>query len=166
MIRFIALRLLRLVAVLLFASVLVFSAVYFAPGSPLSALAGGRALTQEQAAQLQQEYHLNDPLWTRYWSWLSGVLHGDFGTSLISKESVSSLISERIDTTALLVAIRVTADHRRRDLPRRAGSAARWRGRLGRDQLHRRDRRDPSIRRGCGAGDALRRQPHLVPGLR
>jgi peptide/nickel transport system permease protein len=104
MIRFVAGRLARLVAVLLFASVLVFSAVYIAPGSPINALAGGRALTAQQVAQLQHEYHLDDPLWSRYWSWLSGVLQGDFGVSLISGESVSSLIGERLATTVLLVA--------------------------------------------------------------
>ncbi len=103
MIRFVAGRLARLVAVLFLASVLVFSAVYLAPGSPISALAGGRALTPQQVDQLQQQYHLDDPIWSRYWSWLSGVLHGDFGVSLINQESVSSLIGDRIATTALLV---------------------------------------------------------------
>jgi peptide/nickel transport system permease protein len=102
-IRFIAWRLVRLFAVLLFASMLVFAAVYLAPGSPISALSGGRALTADQIAQLTQQYHLDDPIWERYWHWLSGVLHGDFGVSLINQESVSSLISTRAGTTALLV---------------------------------------------------------------
>jgi peptide/nickel transport system permease protein len=102
-IRFIAWRLVRLFAVLLFASMLVFAAVYLAPGSPISALSGGRALTADQIAQLTQQYHLDDPVWVRYWHWLSGVLHGDFGVSLINQESVSSLISTRAGTTALLV---------------------------------------------------------------
>jgi peptide/nickel transport system permease protein len=102
-IRFLAWRLVRLFTVLLFASVLVFAAVYVAPGSPISALSGGRALTPDQIAALTQQYHLNDPIWTRYWQWLSGVLHGDFGVSLINQEGVSSLIAGRAGTTALLV---------------------------------------------------------------
>lgn len=82
---------------------LVFAAVYLAPGSPISALSGGRALTADQLAELTAQYHLDDPVWVRYWNWLGGVLHGDFGSSLINQESVSSLIGERAGTTALLV---------------------------------------------------------------
>lgn len=103
MIRFVAWRLARLLAVLLLASMLVFAAVYLAPGSPISALSGGRALTADQLAELTAQYHLDDPVWVRYWNWLGGVLHGDFGSSLINQESVSSLIGERAGTTALLV---------------------------------------------------------------
>jgi peptide/nickel transport system permease protein len=40
----------------------------------------------------------------RYWNWLSGAVHGDFGTSLVYKTSVGSLIAPRIGTTVLLVA--------------------------------------------------------------
>lgn len=103
MIRFLLGRLGRLAAILLFASMIVFSAVYLAPGSPISVLSGGRALTPEQVQQLTEQYHLNDPLLTRYWAWLSGVLHGDFGQSLVSREPVSTLILARSGTTLLLV---------------------------------------------------------------
>jgi peptide/nickel transport system permease protein len=103
MIRFLLGRLARLVTILLFASVLVFSAAYLAPGSPISALSGGRSLTPEQVQQLTEQYHLDDPLATRYWAWLSSVLTGDFGQSLVSREQVSTLIADRAGTTALLV---------------------------------------------------------------
>jgi peptide/nickel transport system permease protein len=102
-IRFLLGRLGRLVAILAFASMLVFGAVYLAPGSPISVLSGGRTLTPEQVAQLTEQYHLDDPLWTRYWAWLSGVLQGDLGQSLVSKEPVSALIADRAGTTLLLV---------------------------------------------------------------
>ena len=46
---------------------------------------------------------LDRPLLVRYWDWLSGAVHGDFGTSLVYKTSVGSLISPRIGTTLLLV---------------------------------------------------------------
>lgn len=104
MTRYIAGRLARLVAILLFASILVFSAVYLAPGSPIAELSGGRPLSPEQVATLTAQYHLDDPMLSRYWSWLSGVLHGDFGRSLLSRESVASLVTDRVGTTLLLVA--------------------------------------------------------------
>jgi peptide/nickel transport system permease protein len=81
----------------------VFGAVYLAPGSPISVLAGGRSLTPEQVQQLTEQYHLDDPLWSRYWAWLSGVLTGDFGQSIVSREPVSTLIADRAGTTLLLV---------------------------------------------------------------
>jgi len=102
-IRFVLSRLGRLAAILFFASVLVFSAVYVAPGSPIGVLSGGRTLTPEQVQQLTEQYNLDDPLPVRYWAWLSGVLRGDLGSSLISRESVSTLIADRAGTTLLLV---------------------------------------------------------------
>jgi peptide/nickel transport system permease protein len=103
-IRFIASRIARLFGVLLFASILVFAALYLAPGSPLGVLSGGRSLTPEQIAELNAQYHLDDPILVRYLDWLGGVLHGDFGASLISREPVSTLIAGRLGTTLLLVA--------------------------------------------------------------
>jgi peptide/nickel transport system permease protein len=104
MIRFVCARIARLLGVLLFASLLVYSALYLAPGSPLAVLSGGRSLTPAQVAQLSAQYHLNDSFLVGYWAWLSGILHGNFGESVISKESVSTLIAARADTTLLLVA--------------------------------------------------------------
>jgi peptide/nickel transport system permease protein len=104
MIRFIAWRSARLLGVLLVASILVFAALYLAPGTPLSVLSGGRSLTPDQVAALSAQYHLNDPMPVRYIVWLGGVLHGDFGQSLITREPVSTLIASRVGSTLLLVA--------------------------------------------------------------
>ena len=103
MTRFVLGRITRMLAVLLFASILVFSTIYLTPGTPLSVLSGGRTLTPDQVAALTAQYHLDDPLYLRYWNWLIAVLHGDLGASLISRESVGSLIADRIGTTILLV---------------------------------------------------------------
>ena len=103
MIRFVVGRLLRLATILLFASMLVFGAVYLAPGSPIAVLAGGRSLTPEQVQRLTEQYHLNEPLLSRYWSWLSGVLTGNFGESIVSRQQVSTLLADRAVTTVLLV---------------------------------------------------------------
>lgn len=103
MIRFVLGRLARLATILLCASIAVFAAVYLAPGSPISVLSGGRTLTPEQVQRITEQYHLDDPLWSRYWAWLSAAVTGDFGTSLVSRESVSTLLVERAGTTVLLV---------------------------------------------------------------
>jgi peptide/nickel transport system permease protein len=103
MVMFLARRLGGLVLTLLVSSFVVFSAVYLAPGSPIGFLTGGRSLSPETIQSIEEQYHLNDPFLTRYWDWLTGVLHGDFGKSIIFRQDVGPLISARVETTLLLV---------------------------------------------------------------
>jgi peptide/nickel transport system permease protein len=101
--RFLARRLAMLVGSLLVASFVIFGALYLAPGSALAALSGGRALPPDSVAVLNQRYHLNDPFLLQYWYWLDGVVHGNLGISITLRENVSTLIGNRIWTTAGLV---------------------------------------------------------------
>jgi peptide/nickel transport system permease protein len=101
--RFLARRLAMLLATLLVASFVIFTAVYLAPGSPIAALSGGRALPPGSAHVLEQRYHLNEPFLAQYWYWLVNALHGNLGISITLRENVSTLIASRIWTTAGLV---------------------------------------------------------------
>jgi peptide/nickel transport system permease protein len=102
MIRFIGRRLLWLAVTLLVASFVIFGALYLAPGDPATLLAGGHA-TPALIAQIQREYHLNEPLLPRYWQWLTGVLSGNLGESFTYREPVASLLASRVGNTLLLV---------------------------------------------------------------
>ena len=102
-VRFLVRRLAMLVGSLLVASFVIFGALYLAPGSALAALSGGRALPPSSVAILDQRYHLNEPFLAQYWYWLDGVLHGNLGISITLRENVSTLIGNRIWTTAGLV---------------------------------------------------------------
>lgn len=97
-------RLAGAVVTLALTSFLVFGAVYLAPGSPIAFLVGRHSMTPEQIAEIRAQYGLDEPLLTRYWHWLTGVLHGDFGQSILFDQSVTSLIGPRIGTTVLLIA--------------------------------------------------------------
>jgi peptide/nickel transport system permease protein len=101
--RFLARRLAMLAGSLLVASFVIFGALYLAPGSALAALSGGRALPPASVAVLNQRYHLNDPFLLQYWYWLDGVVHGNLGISITLRENVSTLIGNRVWTTAGLV---------------------------------------------------------------
>jgi len=105
MTRFIGGRILGLIVTLLIASVVVFGALYAAPGSPLTFLTHGRTMTAAAKAQLAAEYHLNDPIPLQYLRWLGGAVHGDFGTSIIYHVPVSQMVAGRSGTTVLLVAM-------------------------------------------------------------
>jgi peptide/nickel transport system permease protein len=103
MLRFTLRRILRAIVTLLVSSFLIFGALYISPGSPLGFLTGGRTLSPAALASLKAQYHLNDPFFQRYFTWLGDVLHGNFGQSIIFRQDVVSLISPRLTSTILLV---------------------------------------------------------------
>lgn len=103
MISFIARRFAGLILTLLLASLIIYGALYLAPGSPESFLAGGKPLSPHDLAVLKQQYHLNDSFPVAYIRWLGGVVHGDLGDSVVSHSSVTSLLKPRFETTAFLV---------------------------------------------------------------
>lgn len=98
-------RLVTLVVTLLAASFLIYGAVYAAPGDPIAFLTGGRKVDPVTLAALRSQYHLDDPFLTRYWAWLSAVVHGDLGTSVISGAPVGSLLGEPTRVTGWLVGL-------------------------------------------------------------
>lgn len=59
--------------------------------------------TQVQMEQLRAEFGLDKPFYLQYFKWLERVLlHGDLGTSLISRAPVSFLLGSRIWNSVLL----------------------------------------------------------------
>jgi peptide/nickel transport system permease protein len=99
------LRRIALVApTLFFVSVLIFGLQQLLPGDPAQALAGEE---QDPAVIqfLRQKYHLDQPLPVRYWIWVKGVAHGDFGESIRIKRPVADLIREKLPVTGELAAL-------------------------------------------------------------
>lgn len=81
-------------------SVLVFLAFNLIPGDPATRILGTEA-TENQLAMLRQEMGLNDPLYVRYFRWVTGFIQGDLGTSY-TYGSVSALIIDKIPITIWL----------------------------------------------------------------
>ncbi|MAS06699.1 MAG: ABC transporter permease [Ahrensia sp.] len=88
---------------LLVVSILIFFAVELLPGDIAEAVLGQGA-TQETVAAMREQMGLNQPAPVRYIQWLTGAVQGDFGTSLISGERVSSAIGPRFMNTLFLAA--------------------------------------------------------------
>ncbi|MFB6672102.1 ABC transporter permease [Streptomyces sp. NPDC056390] len=91
------------VATLLVSSFTIFLALGLSPGDAATRLAGSRADAATIAA-VRHRYGLDRPLWERYTDWLTGALHGDFGTSLTHHQSVGSLVAPRLEQTLQLLA--------------------------------------------------------------
>lgn len=88
----------------LISSFVIFGSLTLAPGDPIKFLTAGRTLDPQSLALLRAEYHLDRPFLDRYWLWLSEVVHGNLGYSIVFHEPVSQLIVPRIATTALFIA--------------------------------------------------------------
>ncbi|RVX41391.1 peptide/nickel transport system permease protein [Nonomuraea polychroma] len=99
---------------LIAASVVIFLCTAALPGDAADALGGGRA-TPEELARLRAEQGLDRPLHIRYLDWLSGVLTGEPGASLITGRPVAELVAQRAGVTvalagaALAVSVPLTA---------------------------------------------------------
>lgn len=101
--RFVVSRLIGMAVTLLIASFVIFGSLYLAPGSPLTFLTNGRSMTPEALAELQAQYHLDEPFFEQYWRWLSGAAHGDFGKSILVHQNVSTLLGPLAVNTVFLV---------------------------------------------------------------
>jgi peptide/nickel transport system permease protein len=101
---FIIRRLLLGILVLIMVSVLVFLATQALPGDPARAILG-RSATPASLAALRRQLHLDQPVLTQYWTWLTGLLHGNLGTSLAAQEPVTKLLGPKLVNSAVLVTI-------------------------------------------------------------
>ena len=103
--RYLATRLLGAIPTLLGVSVLTFLFIRLIPGDAIAARLGtSTALTPEQLASLRAYFGLDQPLYQQYWTWLSSLLHGDFGYSIRTGRPVLVEITERLPATLELAA--------------------------------------------------------------
>lgn len=93
-------RLLDLIVVLLGVSVLVFAMVRFIPGDAVAIMLGANIdITPERVEALRRQIGLDLPAYEQYWNWLTGVLQGDFGTSIWTGTPVLQEITARLPAT-------------------------------------------------------------------
>jgi len=88
-------RLVSLILSLIAASIVIFLVLEVVPGDPAQFMLGLNA-TPEATAALRTALGLDGPLLERYFTWVLGLLRGDFGISYTYKVPVSGLIADRI----------------------------------------------------------------------
>ena len=94
-------RLLLGMLTLFIISVVIFGATELLPGDLARELLGQSA-TEETLAALREQLGLNESAPVRYWNWLTGVLHGDFGMSMATNKPISELVGTRLGNTLFL----------------------------------------------------------------
>ena len=102
---FIGKRLAFAALLLLVVTLLVYSLLALSGVSPISRIVGGSSPSQDQLEVLRAKYHLDDPFIVQYGYWLIDAMQFDFGRSIGSNQTVSSMIAERLPTTLGLAGI-------------------------------------------------------------
>jgi peptide/nickel transport system substrate-binding protein len=87
-----------LFATLLVATAVVFVVVQVVPGDPVRYMMGLQAAPDTVAA-MRHELGLDATPWHRYWTWISGLPHGDFGQSYTYRIPVGTLVAERLQVS-------------------------------------------------------------------
>jgi peptide/nickel transport system permease protein len=85
------------------ASVLIFIGTEILPGDLASAILQNTA-TPETLAKMRLDLGLDQPAYIRFFQWLFGALHGDFGKSLANGRDVLEEIAPRFANTMFLAA--------------------------------------------------------------
>ena len=97
-------RLLLLVPVLFGISIVTFILLRVVPGDPLRMLLPQTA-TEADLERIRARYGLDDSFVEQYWIYLVKLLHGDFGTSFQTGQSITSEMGQRFGPTIELVTI-------------------------------------------------------------
>jgi peptide/nickel transport system permease protein len=101
MARFIVVRLINSVPVLLIVALVSFSIMQLVPGDPASVMAGPNA-TQQEIADLRSNLGLDRPFLEQLVIWFGNLFQGDLGRSILLGRSVAQAISERLGITLAL----------------------------------------------------------------
>ncbi len=100
---FVIRRLLLALFTLLLVSLAVFFVMRLLPGDPLLIYMAQSMefdnMSPEALDELRREFGLDKPIMVQYVHWISGVLRGDFGTSIFYREKVGKLMLERFPVT-------------------------------------------------------------------
>lgn len=102
--RFTLRRLLLIIPVLFGVSLLTFTLSRVVPGDP-ARLAAGPQATTEMYEQIRQEFGLNDSLPVQYWNYVSNLVQGDWGDSILSRRPVADDLLLYWPATLELVAV-------------------------------------------------------------
>ena len=101
-------RVLHGLLVLWLVSLVIFSLVRILPGDAvIMQLDQAAAPTPEALTRARQELGLERPFLAQYRTWISGVVHGDLGRSLITRRPVTQELLRRINLTSHLAVMSV-----------------------------------------------------------
>jgi peptide/nickel transport system permease protein len=103
MLRFLGLRLIHTVPVIIGITLAAFVLIHAVPGDPIRIMLGGKA-SQEHIDEVEHQLGIDRPLPEQYVDFVTGIPQGDLGQSIILRRPVSSVVGERLGPTVFLLA--------------------------------------------------------------
>ena len=97
-------RLVQIIPVAFFITILIFVMVHLLPGDPVLRILGDKA-TEEKIAVLRHSMGLDRPLLTQYVLFLRRLVTGDLGDSLIFRVPTAQLLVNRVPVTLMLTVL-------------------------------------------------------------
>ena len=99
-------RLLVALLVLFMVTLIVFFVIRLLPGDPLLIFVAqsqqSGSMSMKEVEHLRKEFGLDKPIMVQYAVWITGILHGNLGTSIYYHEKVGKLMLERFPVTLYL----------------------------------------------------------------
>jgi peptide/nickel transport system permease protein len=102
-VRYAASRIGQAVPLLLLVSVVSFAVMHLAPGGPTTVYAHNPLVSGTQIAAIKRAMGLDDPIPVQYVRWLTSLLQGNWGYSLVDGRPVLAVVAERVPATLLLM---------------------------------------------------------------
>ncbi len=96
--RYIVKRLGMMIVLLLGLTFIVFASLYIAPGDPAEIAAGANA-TADEVEKMRVYLGLDQPFMVQYLKYLGNLLHGDLGTSIITRQPILNELIVRLPNT-------------------------------------------------------------------
>jgi peptide/nickel transport system permease protein len=100
---FVLRRILASLVVIVAITIVSFLMIHLVSGDPVRIMLGLRA-SSALVDQIHHQLGLDRPLLTQYWHFVSGIVHGNLGQSIVLRRSVSSVLFSRIGPTLFLLA--------------------------------------------------------------
>ena len=101
--RYLTLRLLQSLVLLLLVSMIGFAILHLAPGGPMSQFMAGGEMSPEDIARVERQLGLDRPLPVQYLEWLGRMLVGDWGRPYRDQQPVLAVIGSHLGATLELM---------------------------------------------------------------
>lgn len=103
LIKFLSYKIVRFLILLIFVIILSFILIDLSPINPVKTYISNIVASPDQIARLEAYWGVNQPISTKIFNWLSNLIHGDLGNSLIYRIPVIQVIGERFTASLVLM---------------------------------------------------------------
>lgn len=102
MAKYISKRVLTAIPLILAITILCFTLMHFAPYDAIDAMTTPK-MSEETVKLIKEKYGYDKPVYVQYIRWLDGLVNGNFGYSIVTKQSIATDLAARLPNTIKLV---------------------------------------------------------------